>query len=45
MYVVIIYSKITNEILYEKMFTDYYRAWSYAEHHRAPNNWYEIVED
>lgn len=45
MYTVIIYSKLTNEILFEKTFSDYYRAYGYAQNRQAANSWYEIVEE
>lgn len=45
MYTVIIYSKFDNEVLFEETFSDYYRAYAYAQNRRAENNWYEIVED
>lgn len=44
MYTVIIYSCTDNEILFEQTFSDYYRAYAYAQKRKAPNNWYEIVE-
>ena len=45
MYTVIIYSVYANEVLFEETFSNYYRAYSYAQNHLARGNYYEIVED
>lgn len=45
MYTVIFYSVYTGEILFEETFSDYYRAYAFAQNHVARGNYYEIVED